>query len=118
MYESDFSYVPQFKIWLASNHEPQVTDVSDGLWRRMYRINFEHQVAEAKQDIHLPAKLEQELPGILNWALAGLRDYQRRFMSGVEFGSGRLAFECGIAGAAVNLRGIRRAIVRLERSSS
>jgi putative DNA primase/helicase len=76
MYEQDFSYVPQFKIWLASNHEPQVTDVSDGLWRRMYRINFEHQVAEAKQDIHLPAKLEQELPGILNWALAGLRDYR------------------------------------------
>src|ERR1019366_772892 len=51
-------------------------------------------------------------------ALAGLREYRRKFMSSVEFSSAQLAFECGMAGVAVSLRGIRRAIQQIERNQS
>lgn len=38
-------------------------------------MNFENQVPEHKQDVQLASKLAAELPGIFNWALAGLREY-------------------------------------------
>ena len=50
--------------------------------------------------------------------LAGLREYRRTFMSSAEFSSAQLAFECGLAGVAVSLRGIRRAIQQIERNQS
>jgi P4 family phage/plasmid primase-like protien len=77
VYGDEFEYMPQFKIWLATNIEPKVTGVDDGIWSRILRVNFDHQVPEEKRDVQLVAKIvAEELPGILNWALAGLRDYR------------------------------------------
>ena len=62
-------------IWLASNHEPIITGLDDGIWSRIHRVNFEHYIPPEQRDNGLEAKLVAELPGILNWALAGLRAY-------------------------------------------
>lgn len=64
---------PVCKLWWAQNAQPNVHDTSDGFWRRLKLLPFRRQFTEAEKDIDLPAKLLAELPGILNWALDGLR---------------------------------------------
>jgi putative DNA primase/helicase len=72
LYGEFFSYRPQFKIWLAMNHKPVIRGTDRGIWRRLALIPFS-QNFEGREDRTLRETLRAELPGILNWALAGLR---------------------------------------------
>lgn len=67
-----FEYVPAFKPWLAVNHRPIIRDVTPSIWRRIKPIPFAASFTD-KADKDLKDKLLAELPGILNWALDGLR---------------------------------------------
>lgn len=71
LYGEFFSYLPQFKIWLAMNHKPLIQGMDDGIWRRIRLIPFA-QSFTGNPDKELIGKLRAELPGILNWALEGL----------------------------------------------
>jgi putative DNA primase/helicase len=64
---------PVCKIWWSQNAQPHVADTSDAFWRRLKLLPFRRQFSEHEKDIDLADKLRSELPGILNWALAGLR---------------------------------------------
>ena len=64
---------PVCKLFWALNDTPTVKDTSDGFWRRLRLIPFNRQFAEDERDTQLAVKLREELPGILNWALVGLR---------------------------------------------
>jgi putative DNA primase/helicase len=75
LYGEYFTYVPQFKIWMALNHLPIIRGVDRGIWRRIRVIPF-MQSFEGRADKGLIMKLRNELPGILNWALEGLRKWQ------------------------------------------
>lgn len=77
-YGRPFEFLPTAKIILRGNNQPGVRDASDGFWRRMDVIEFEHQVEESRvvPDLHLRI-IGTELPGILNWALAGCLEWQR-----------------------------------------
>jgi putative DNA primase/helicase len=70
-----FTFVPEFKLWIATNHKPRIIGTDNGIWRRVKLIPFDVQIPDAEQDHHLDKKLEAELSGILNWALEGLRDW-------------------------------------------
>jgi putative DNA primase/helicase len=72
LYGEFFTYVPQFKIWMAMNHKPTIYGTDRGIWRRVNLIPFT-QTFEGREDYQLANKLRAELPGILNWALDGLR---------------------------------------------
>jgi putative DNA primase/helicase len=74
LYGEFFSYRPQFKIWLAMNHKPTIKGTDRGIWRRLKLIPFT-QSFEGREDMNLDRTLQQELPGILNWALTGLREW-------------------------------------------
>jgi putative DNA primase/helicase len=76
-YGDFFTYKPQFKIWMAMNHKPVMRGTDKGLWRRIHLIPFT-QSFEGRADKDLIAKLRDELPGILNWALDGLRKWQEK----------------------------------------
>jgi putative DNA primase/helicase len=78
MYQQDFDYLPEYKIWLSTNHPPIIRGGDEGIWRRIHRINFDYVVPENKRDLQLGTTLQQEAAGILNWALAGLKEYQAR----------------------------------------
>lgn len=67
-----FQFRPYCKLAFASNFFPNVGDNSDGYFRRILPIKFTRQFADHEQDKDLEAKLLKELPGIFNWALAGL----------------------------------------------
>lgn len=69
----EFEFQPQFKIWLATNHRPIIRDHSKGMWRRLRPIEFKQSFDGERADPDLADKLKAELPGILNWALEGLK---------------------------------------------
>ena len=70
-YQSGFEFTPQCKVWLAGNHLPRITGTDRGIWRRVVVIHFDATFEGGNCDPHLQTKLMSELPGILNWALAG-----------------------------------------------
>lgn len=73
-YEHPFTFVPQFKLWLSTNHIPKIVDDSDGFWRRVIKIPF---LAEfnsfGKRDNNLEQTLAGEMEGILVWAVEGAK---------------------------------------------
>jgi putative DNA primase/helicase len=66
-----FSFEPEFKIFLATNHKPQISGTDKAIWRRIYLIPFEVTIPDKEKDPDFPDKLREELPGILNWAIEG-----------------------------------------------
>ena len=77
LYHEEFSYRPQFKIWLATNHKPAIWETSDAIWRRVKLIEFNQQFTGRHADAALRGKLEAELPGILAWAVRGFLEWQK-----------------------------------------
>lgn len=57
---------------IASNSVPRLLDASGALAHRFLFVPFEISFV-GREDIHLEEKLLKELPGIANWALAGLK---------------------------------------------
>jgi putative DNA primase/helicase len=71
-YKNPFGFHPIAKHIFSMNDFPAVRDTSHGFWRRMLVVPFRRIFREEDQDRELMGKLLEELPGILNWALAGL----------------------------------------------
>lgn len=75
-YSSEFEFVPEFKIWMATNHKPIIRGTDTGIWRRIHLVPFNVQIPENKIDRSLPIKLKKELPAILKWAVDGYALYK------------------------------------------
>jgi putative DNA primase/helicase len=75
LYQGSFEFVPQFKLWLATNHLPRIEGGDDAIWRRIRLIPFGVQIPEAERDPGLVDRLTTELPGILAWAVEGARSW-------------------------------------------
>lgn len=60
--------------WLIlGNHIPEITDHSEGFWRRLDIVPFDVTVAKADRDPRLAKRIiAHELAGVLNWALEGV----------------------------------------------
>lgn len=71
LYENEFDFIPQFKLWMATNHKPIIRGTDDGIWRRMAIVPFTVQIPTNKVDKRLKHKLRRELKAILNWAVEG-----------------------------------------------
>jgi putative DNA primase/helicase len=76
LHKEDFEFRPQFKLWMAANHKPVVRGQDIGIWRRIKLIPFTVSITDDEVDLELLAKLEAELPGILNWAIDGCKLWQ------------------------------------------
>lgn len=73
---SDFITVkPTFKLWLATNHRPVIRGTDHATWRRIRLLPFNVTIPEEQQDKTLPAKLREELPGILRWSVFGCQSW-------------------------------------------
>jgi putative DNA primase/helicase len=77
LYSEFFSFEPSFKLWLAANHQPIIRGTDLAIWRRIRLVPFTVTIPEGEQNPHLAEGLVEELPGILNWALAGCLEWQR-----------------------------------------
>ena len=78
MYENSFEFRPQFKILINTNHLPATDDPSLFTSGRIKVIPFERHFRLRERDGGLKETLAQpeNLSGILNWMLEGLRMYQ------------------------------------------
>ena len=70
------TFSPSHTLIMIGNHQPEITDMTHGMWRRLVLIGFDQQIPESQRDPYLLNKLKQEGSGILNWMLKGLADYQ------------------------------------------
>ena len=91
LYGEFFEYVPQFKIFLATNWMPRISGTDQGIWRRIRLIPFAVEFLDPKlhpdapdnrkQDRALGDKLRAELSGILNWMIEGCLRWQQGGLS-------------------------------------
>jgi putative DNA primase/helicase len=77
MRQDFFTYQPQFKLMIAGNHQPALRHVDQAIRRRFHLLPFGATVKGNAVDINLPAKLQDEWPGILQWMVQGCLEYQR-----------------------------------------
>ncbi len=77
MRQDFFEYKPTFKICIVGNHKPSLRTVDEAIRRRLHIIPFNVTIPPEERDLHLEDKLKPEWPGILNWALAGTREWRR-----------------------------------------
>lgn len=72
-----FDFDPEFKLWLGTNHRPNVRGNDKAIWDRIKLIPFTVRIPDEEQDKDLLEKLVAELPGVLAWAVEGCLDWQR-----------------------------------------
>jgi putative DNA primase/helicase len=70
-YGKPFKYRPQFKLWMSTNHKPEIPDGSEAIWDQLRLIPFTPRFEGKKADTKLPVRLREELPGVLAWAVRG-----------------------------------------------
>jgi putative DNA primase/helicase len=77
LHQEFFDFHPTHRIVIRGNHKPAINGTDEGIWRRLRLVPFTVSIPPDEQDRDLLRKLEGELPGILNWALQGCREWQQ-----------------------------------------
>lgn len=70
-----FEFDATFKIFLATNHKPNIRGTDPGIWRRIQMVPFRLNITEKNEDKDLGEKLLSEKSGILNWMIEGHRKW-------------------------------------------
>lgn len=71
LYEEEYEYQPEFKIWMATNHKPNIRGTDFGIWRRIKLLPFETIIPDEKIDKNMKFWLREEAPQILAWIVEG-----------------------------------------------
>lgn len=77
LHQNPFDFRPTHKLVYATNHKPLIRGTDEGIWSRIHLVPFTVYIPPEKRDKDLKEKLRAELPGILNWVLAGCLEWQR-----------------------------------------
>lgn len=77
MRQDHFTFLPQFKLFMAGNHKPGLKSVDEAIRARFNLIPFDVTIPAAERDPELTAKLLAEAPGILQWMIDGCWLWQR-----------------------------------------
>lgn len=72
-----FDFFATFKIFLATNHKPNISGTDKGIWRRIVTIPFDKVITPKERDSKLDEKLASEYEGILAWAVEGFQKWQK-----------------------------------------
>ncbi|CAE6878762.1 phage/plasmid primase, P4 family [Paraburkholderia domus] len=72
------SWTATHKLMIVGNHKPVISGTDHGMWRRVLLTPLTETIGEIERDDKLNEKLRKEGAGVLNWALAGLHDWQRQ----------------------------------------
>jgi putative DNA primase/helicase len=78
LFQEEFTFYPRLKLWWAFNHPPGLQDFTHSLMRRLKLIPFEETIGpeEMIDQAILLGRFREELPGILNWLIEGLKKFQ------------------------------------------
>jgi putative DNA primase/helicase len=72
-----FDFKPTHKLWLSTNHKPEIRGTDTAIWRRIRLVPWSVTIPPAEQDKTLPETLRHELPGILAWIVRGSLEWRR-----------------------------------------
>jgi putative DNA primase/helicase len=62
------------RLAFSCNELPEAEDTSEGFYRRFLIIEFDQYIRKEERDINLARKIiSEELPGVMNWILRGLK---------------------------------------------
>lgn len=77
LYQNNFSFYPQCKIWLYTNNYPKIDDDSHGMRRRLRVIRFPYQIRKEERIDKYDQVMLHEASGILNWFIKGCLNWQK-----------------------------------------
>ncbi len=77
LHQEFFDFKATHRLIIRGNHKPSINGTDEGIWRRLRLVPFTVSIPPDEQDKQLLTKLEQELPGILDWAVRGCLQWQR-----------------------------------------
>lgn len=83
-FEEQETFTPVGKLWMSLNSEPEIAYDNVAMWRRIRVIPLLRRFSGRNCDPDLEVKLAKELPGILNWLIAGARQYQEHQLGTCE----------------------------------
>jgi len=72
-----FDFKPTHKLWLSTNHKPEIRGTDAAIWRRIRLVPWSVTIPAAERDRNLPEKLKAEIAGVLAWVIKGCLDWQR-----------------------------------------
>lgn len=74
-HKGGMTFEPFAKFFIYANAYPRIDDVTPAFWRRIIAVNFPNRFdgGRAKKEIWRTIATPEELAGILNWAIDGLR---------------------------------------------
>jgi putative DNA primase/helicase len=72
-----FEFQPTHKLWLSTNHKPEIRGTDNAIWRRIRLVPWAVTIPPAERDRKLAQKLRGELPGILAWTVEGCLEWRR-----------------------------------------
>jgi putative DNA primase/helicase len=72
-----FEFTPTHKLWLSTNHKPEIRGTDNAIWRRIRLIPWSVTIPPAEQNKKLPTALRHELAGILAWIVRGCLAWRR-----------------------------------------
>jgi putative DNA primase/helicase len=78
LHQEFFDFIPQCKLWFATNHRPEIASGGKAIWKRVRLLPFEVEIPEDEIDPDLKAKLLAEAPGILGWMVRGCLAWQAK----------------------------------------
>jgi putative DNA primase/helicase len=79
LYGNRFTFEQTFNIYLLVNDKPKIDGTDFGIWRRVRLIPWEVTVDVDKQkpQTEILKRLEENGSAILNWLIAGLKDFEK-----------------------------------------
>jgi putative DNA primase/helicase len=85
LFQQPFDFMPQLKLWIATNNKPKISGSDVAIWDRTrllpFNVRFVDESDAAKgekvRDRDLGEKLMLESEGILAWMVRGCLDWQR-----------------------------------------
>jgi putative DNA primase/helicase len=79
-----FDFKPTHKLWLSTNHKPEIRGTDNAIWRRIRLVPWTVAIPPAERDRKLAEKLRDELPGVLVWAVKGCLEWRREGLQAPE----------------------------------
>jgi len=77
LYQEEFEFKPEFKLWVGCNHRPNIKGTDTGIWRRIRLVPFTAKFPPEKRERGLEERLKGESEGILAWMVAGCLLWQK-----------------------------------------
>ncbi|MDP9476520.1 MAG: phage/plasmid primase, P4 family [Actinomycetota bacterium] len=71
-----FDFRPTHKLWLSTNHKPEIRGTDNAIWRRIRLVPWAVTVPPEERDRELPQRLREELPGVLAWVVRGCCEWR------------------------------------------